>query len=157
MSGVAVCDTDNAVLCLCKSNQLFSLCIGKADGLLADYVEACFQSSLCDGVVCTVGSSNGDCLDAVFALGFLCEHGLIIGIAAVGIDAQFLAESDAALGIDVKCACDKLEVVVALCGRAVNVADLAALADAYHCPANTVIENLGTVNHCFFLLVFLIF
>jgi hypothetical protein len=38
-----------------------------------------------------------------------------------------------------------------------DVADLAALAAAYHCPANTVIENLGTVNHCFFLLVFLFF
>ena len=155
VSGVAVGNADNAVLCLCKSDQFLSLCIGEADGLLADYVEAGFQSCLCDGVVCAVGSSNGDCLDAVFALGFLCEHGLIIGIAAIGIYAQFLAESDASLGIDVKCACDKLEVVVALCGRTMDVADLAALAAADHCPANTVIENLGTVNHCFFLLVFL--
>jgi hypothetical protein len=36
----------------------------------------------------------------------------------------------------------------------VDVADLAALAAADHCPADAVIENLGSVNHCVTLLVF---
>ena len=152
MAGVAVGDADNQILLLCQSNQLLAFLGAEAQRLLAYNMDAGFQSRLAHFIVYAVRGSDGNSLNAVLALCFLLEHGLVVRIAAIRINAQLSGKCHAALRIDVECACYQLEVVVAQCCGAMDVADLAALAAADHSPANRMIQNLRTVNHSHFLL-----
>ena len=147
MTGVAVGHADNAVLVFCQLYQLVRLLGGEAQRLLADNMQTSFESSLADLVVHTVRRCDGNRLHAVRALGLLCEHGLVIWIAAVRVNVQLLAEVLAALGIDVERTGNQFEVEVAQCSRAMDVADLAAAAAADHAPANGIFYSFFTVIH----------
>ena len=147
MAGIAVGHADNAVLFFCQLDQLVCLFRGEAQRLLADNVQTGFESSLADLVVHAVRRCDGNGLHAVRAFGLLGEHGLVVRIAAVRVNVQLLAEVLAALGIDVERTGNQFEVEVAQCSRAMDVADLAAAAAAYHAPANGIVYSFFTVIH----------
>ena len=147
MTGVAVGHADNAVFLLGQLYQLVCLFGSEAQRLLADNVQTGFESSLADLVVHTVRRCDGNGLHAIRALGLLCEHGLVIRIAAVRVNVQLLAEVLAALRIDVERTGNQFEVEVAQCRRAMDVANLAAAAAADHAPANGIFYSFFTVIH----------
>ena len=61
---------------------------------------------------------------------------------------QVFTECPAAHRIDVKRACNQLKVEIAQRRRTVDIADLATLAAAYHCPADRLVNILFSVDHC---------
>ena len=69
---------------------------------------------------------------------------LVVGVTAIGIHPQLLAELAPAFGINIKApASSAARAVIAQGGRAVNIADLAAAAAADHAPAQARREVLN--------------
>ena len=85
------------------------------------------------------GNRHG--LNTVRAGSLAAKQTLVVGVTAIGIHPQLLAELAPAFGINIKGACQQRKGVIAQGGRAVNIADLAAAAAADHAPAQGAIER----------------
>ena len=127
--------------------QLQSFGRGEAQRLFADHVQPCQQRGPADLEMGVVGRGDGHGADAVRAARLGLEHGAVVGIAALRIQAQPLAELPAAHRVDVEGPSHQLQAVVALRRRSVHRADLAVLSPADHGPGNRVAGHGCCVDH----------
>ena len=149
-TGETVGHANDLALLLCQTLDLLAFLDLEEQRLLADNVQAGFQCCLADLKVLEVRGCDVNGLDAVFALGFLCEHGLVIRIQTILVHVQVLAEVNAAGKIEVECRCLENErSVVAHCAQTMLVAYAGSTAAAYDAPAERTSNFLFTDEHNF--------
>ena len=131
-----------------ERRDLLALLHGEEERLLADHVQAGFETGLGDLVVGEVRRRDGDDLDAVGALGLFGDQRLVVRIEPVLGDPEVLPEVLAALEVEVEGAAHHpVGGVVAQRAGAVLVADLAGAAAADHSPAQRAIDQFLSVEH----------
>ena len=152
-TGEAVGYANDLALFLSQLLDLFAFLNLEEQRLLADYMQAGFQSGLADLKVLEVRGCDVNSLDAVLALCFLSKHGLVIRVEALLIHVQVLAEVYAAGEVQVeRCSLEYERGVVAHSAQTMLVANAGSAAAAYDTPTERTINFLFTDKHNVFLL-----
>jgi hypothetical protein len=86
-------------------------------------------------------------LNPVFPFSFLVDHGLIIGVATLGVHADGRAEIPAFFAVPGKGPGDQDKTVVPQRRRTMNIPDKTVLAAANHGPADGMVNNTRSVYH----------
>ena len=152
-TGEAVGYANDLALFLSQLLDLLAFLNLEEQRLLADYMQAGLQSCLADLKVLEVRGCNINSLDAILALCFLSEHGLVIRIEAFLIHVQVLAEVYAAGEVQVeRCSLEYERGVVSHSAQTMLVTNAGSTAAAYDTPAERTSNFLFTDKHNVFLL-----
>ena len=134
-TGEAVGYANDLALFLSQLLDFFALLYFKEQRLLADNMQASFQSSLGNFIMQEVRGSYVNSLDAIRTLCLFLEHALVIRIQAILIHAQVQTELLATLEVYVECSCLQYEGgVVAHCAQTMLIAYATGGAAAYDAP-----------------------
>ena len=133
--GITVRHAEQKIFFLGQGLQLLRLPAGEGDGFVADNVEAVGNDVLDDLVVGVVGGGHHHKVQPVLpgALGFLLQHGVVVGIDAAGLHPPFLAGLQIFIPVAGETARLQFGQVVELGPDAVDISDQGAVPAPDHC------------------------
>ena len=133
--GITVRHAEQKIFFLGQGLQLLRLPAGEGDGFVADNVEAVGNDVLDNLVVGVVGGGHHYKVQPVLpgALGFLLQHGVVVGIDAAGLHPPFLSGLQIFIPVAGETARLQFGQVVELGPDAVDISDQGAVPAPDHC------------------------
>lgn len=153
VAGVVVGEHEEAAGFFDEADEGLSVGEGGGEGFVANHIKACFEGEPGGGVMEVIGGDDGDEVHALFGgkLGFAGDHGVHVGVAAMGRDEPVVAGVAGTLGVGAEGSANEFDGTVEGGGHAVDGTDEGALTSADHAhtkfPVGFHSEDTNGVSH----------